>query len=405
MTCMSSNHGNGYALSPHAVRILYQLQCDRASARVDISDACDLSATTVTSVTGSLLEQGLIVEAETAEEARGRGRPRVLLSLEPSALTFIGVKVSVNSIELAIVDFTGKPVATHSRRTLSRRHQPHELVEQLLSALRQALTESNRRLEEIAGIGVGLPGFINKTTGVVHWSPVLDAIDVNLLSMLRAEIDCPINLDNDANLATLAERWYGMGVGEDDFLVVTVEHGVGLGAFVNGALLRGARGVAGEFGHTTIVPNGALCACGKRGCLEAYVADYAVVKEALTLTSEFTLDDSSSLSDKLQALANRARAGEAECQRIFSHAGDMLGIGISNLINVLNPTKIILSGARIQHFDLLQRGIETAIERNVVRPEKGLNQLHVNIWGDQLWTQGGAALALQEWFGKVKSAA
>lgn len=403
---MPSNHRNGrYDLSPHAVRILYQLQSDRASARVDISDACDLSATTVTSVTGSLLEKGLIVEAETAEEARGRGRPRVLLSLEPSALTFIGIRVSVNSIEIAIVDFTGKPVTTLSRKTLTHRHQPDQLVEQLLSALQETLDESNRKLEDIAGIGIGLPGFINKATGVVHWSPVLNAIDVNLLAMLRAGVDCPINLDNDANVATLAERWYGMGAGEDDFLVVTVEHGVGLGAFVNGALLRGARGVAGEFGHTTIVPNGALCACGKRGCLEAYVSDYAVVKEGLTLSSEFLLDGPSNLSDKVQTLANRARAGEAEYQRIFSHAGDILGIGISNLINVLNPTKIILSGARIQHFDLLQRGIETAIERNVVRPEKGLNQLHVNIWGDQLWTQGGAALALQEWFNKVKSAA
>lgn len=391
-----------YKLSQHAIRILRRLQRVGNSARVDLANAFDLSPTTVTAITGSLLEQGLIEEEENGGEARGRGRPRVLLSLKPTALSFAGVNVFKHGVSLSIVDFTGKPIAEAEQRHQTARFTGIDLVRFLKSSLEKLVSDSNIEFDQIAGIGVSMPGFVSGSTGLVHWSPVLLGNDVSLLDLLREGFSCPVSLENNANIATLAERWYGRGVDVENFVVVTVEHGIGLGAFVHGNLLRGARGFAGEFGHTKIVVDGALCACGQRGCVEAYVSNYAIAKEAQIIDQNY-LAAEEGLAGPMQRLADRARAGDVAVAQLFSRAGNVFGVGISNLVNLLNPSRIIISGANVQHYDLIKDAALQAIDKSVIAPEIRQTELEISDWDGRLWTQGAAALALDNWFEQKKT--
>jgi len=387
-------------LSENAIRILHLLQVRETVARIDIADACGLSPTTVTAVTAELLQQGYIVELEANEDGleRGRGRPRVLLGIRPEALKFAGIKFASGEITASVIDFAGNRIEEAIFSIDERRYQTHEVAKLLKKSLDDLLNQSNLSIGEIAGLGVGIPGYVNHRTGVVSWSPVLAEEETDLRQLLESEIDCPVCVDNSANAVTLAERWFGLGAGEDNFIVITTEHGVGMGAVVNGELVRGLNGHAGEFGHTKIVPNGAMCRCGSRGCLEAYVGELAIVKEARTIRPENFTSTGTPVVKLIEVIADQARAGDTAYRQLFENAGTMLGIGIANLVNVYAPSRIILSGSGIRYLDLYREAVQSAIEDNVIRPQRGRNQLHVNIWGDQLWAQGAATQALQSWF-------
>jgi predicted NBD/HSP70 family sugar kinase len=262
--------------------------------------------------------------------------------------------------------------------------------------------------QDLAGIGVGVPGFVNSALGIAHWSPVLDQREVPLQSALAAHLGIPVFVDNDANLVTLAELWFGAGRELSDFAVVTIEHGVGMGMVLNHRLYRGVRGVGLELGHTKVQLDGALCRCGQRGCLEAYVADYALVREATTALN-WSTRELQSVSSLLESLYDQAKAGNSAAQSIFQRAGRYLALGLANVVNLFDPELIILSGARMR-FDYLYSSPHltemTTQSLSVTRPAP---RISVHAWGDLLWAHGAAALALsivtQHKFGVVQAQA
>ena len=132
----------------------------------------------------------------------------------------------------------------------------------------------------LSGIGVGLPGFIERGTGTGSWSPLFGVRPPSFSKLLEERLGVPVFVENDVNLVALAERWFGHGKGVDNFCVVTVEHGVGMGMYLDGQLYRGRGGMAAEFGHVRHAEGGRSCRCGQRGCIEAYAADYAIVARA-----------------------------------------------------------------------------------------------------------------------------
>jgi predicted NBD/HSP70 family sugar kinase len=145
--------------------------------------------------------------------------------------------------------------------------QPPSVVADLIhDAIQRAVADAGLHVDQIDGIGVGVPGFIDGATGICHWSPVFRDAGVPFASALRERLQRPVFVDNDANLVALAEHWFGEGTDADELVVVTLEHGVGMGLMLDGRIFRGAHGFAGEFGHTQVVPDGAPCRCGQHGC-------------------------------------------------------------------------------------------------------------------------------------------
>ena len=161
-------------------------------------------------------------------------------------------------------------------------------------------------MDTISAIGVGISGIVDFESGMVAWSPLLQNADVPLGQILADHFETPVRIDNDANVLTLAELWFGAGRALSNFVVVTVENGVGMGFVSDNQLFRGAHGMGLELGHTKVQLDGALCRCGQRGCLEAYLADYALAREASTVFG-LSPETPHNLPDALKSLYEKGR--------------------------------------------------------------------------------------------------
>lgn len=381
-------------------RVLAEIRRMGAAARVDIAETTGLSPATVTVVAAELIAAGLIEEAPAGPEAprKYRGRPRVMLRLVAGAVTIAGVKISDHRISVAIIDFAGTMIAEAEAPVRTRRLPSGVLIDLIEDVVRAGLQRAGLRAGSLTAIGIGLPGFVDARAGLCHWSPILSETSVPFAALVRARFGCPVFVDNDANLATLAELWFGLGQGLSDFVVVTVEHGVGMGLVIGGRLQRGARSLGAEFGHIKVVPDGAPCRCGQRGCLEAYVADYAILRAAADLLPGLDSADPIRMQEALSDLVARARGGEARADAVFREAARMLGIGLANLVNILDPAVIILSGARFAH-ELLHPDLMLAtLQANAIAHGPPGPAVRTHIWGDILWARGAAALALDRLF-------
>ncbi|MEM7060966.1 MAG: ROK family transcriptional regulator [Pseudomonadota bacterium] len=379
-------------LASNSARVLTEIRRRGGAARIDLAEALELSPATVTAIVADLLQNGLVREKDTVTTS-GRGRPRRLLALNPEAGYVAGAKLNTGFLTVAVLDFVGDVIADAKAPVPGPTVNPQEMLESLMKAFDAVLQKAGLTKDQILGFGMGVPGFIERDSGLCHWSPVLRGAPLNVRELLQTRIACPVSVDNDANLATLAELWFGHGRFHRDFLVVTIEHGVGLGVVIDGRLYRGTRGLGAEFGHLKVQMDGALCRCGQRGCLEAYVADFAIVREAgAAFPGVAVPGDASQL---ISMLAERARAGEAVPASIFRRAGRMLGLGLANLLNLFDPSLIVLTGARMHNHGLLMEGVEKSILDNSLSTERPNVRLEVHRWGDSLWARGAGALALE----------
>ncbi|MEO7913647.1 MAG: ROK family protein, partial [Roseiflexaceae bacterium] len=212
---------------------------------------------------------------------------------------------------------------------------------------------------------------------------------VPLRHMLEQRLGLPVVIENDVNTLTMAEQWFGAGVGVNDFLVVTLGRGIGMGMVLNGQLYRGGCGGGGEFGHITMVPDGPRCDCGKRGCLEALVADPAIVRR-MQVASDRELT--------MEATVALARQGDTTAQGIFAAAGRTLGMAIANLVNIFNPPLLVIGGEGARALDLLQESLQETLQAHCFDGFFNDMRLVVEPWGDDAWARGAASLMLDELF-------
>lgn len=374
--------------------------------RVDVARDLRVSAGTVTTLTSSLIEAGLLEEVagQPREGDAGRGRPPVALGVRGAAHYVLGAKLSDHSHSAVILDFAGNRVADAS---FPHRLGPVSLgdilddTERLIAAV---LGKAGLALSDLSAVALGVPGFVDSASGRVLWSPVFLERDVALRDEAAKRLGVPVYIDNDANLVTLAELWFGGGRHLSDFAVVTIEHGIGMGLVLNHRLFRGGQGLGTELGHIKVQMDGALCRCGQRGCLEAYVSDYALVREASTALN-WTSGDGQSAQVMLESLFDHAKAGNQAARSIFHRAGRYLAVGLANIINLFDPNLIILSGERMRFDYLYAEEVLEEMNRMTLNIDRPRPRIEINAWGDLVWAQGAAALALSELTDSVLGAA
>jgi predicted NBD/HSP70 family sugar kinase len=362
--------------------------------RVQVAKGLGVSPATVTAITSSLIEAGLIEEVAAARDAdSSRGRPPVALGVRRAAHLVAGIKLSDREHTAVIVDFAGRLMASEAT--------PQQPGEQSLETVLTAADTLLARVTQKAGIarsalsaaGLGVPGFVDAAEGQVKWSPILRDRDVNLAAAASRRLGLPVHIDNDANLVALAELWFGAGRELADFAVVTIEHGLGMGLVLNHRIYRGARGLGTELGHTKVQLDGALCRCGQRGCLEAYVADYALAREAATALN-LMHREGQPISVLLESLFDHAKAGNTAARSIFRRAGRYLAVGLANVVNLFDPGLIILSGERMRYDYLYADDMLAEMDNLMLPAGRAAPKIEVHAWGDMLWAQGAAALAL-----------
>jgi N-acetylglucosamine repressor len=353
-------------------------------ARTDIADATGLSPATVTGITAEFIGQGLIFEQEPGISTGGR--PPVLLSINRDAGCVVGIKLTEQQIIATLTDL-GAQMLELRVSPLGDDHRPEDVVASMARIINDLRDTQPDR--QFYGAGIGLAGAIDRVAGICRFSPFFHWRDVPLRSLLEAQIDRPVVIENDVSALTLAERWFGGGAGLTDFIVVTLGRGIGLGMVLDGHLYRGGKGAGGEFGHFSMDPNGPRCDCGKRGCLEALVGEQALSGQ---IESVFGIGVS------LDEGVNRARIGDLTAQKIFADAGRTLGIALAGIINVLNPTRVIVGGEGVQMLDLLIDPMRETLAENCFDGLFDDLDLVIEPWGDEAWARGAAGLMLDELF-------
>jgi predicted NBD/HSP70 family sugar kinase len=356
-------------------------------ARAAVARRTGLSPATVTGITAELIKDDLIFEKETGDSRGGR-RP-ILLALHPNGGYVIGIKLTETQVIGALTDLEATVLGKKSK-ALGDRH-PSAVIRTLADLVEELHQQAHLPRKKLLGVGIGLAGIVDSERGVLRQSPFFGWKNLPLRSLLQERIQAPVYVDNDVNTLTLAEKWFGAGQGVENFLTVTIGRGVGLGVVVNGQFYRGAGGGAGEFGHITVDPQGPLCPCGKRGCLEAFVGEPALIKSVQSSPIAGTIQS----VDELIALAE---GGDATARELFARAGAILGQAIANLVNVFNPQRIVIGGEGVRIGDWIFDPMRTTLHQHAV-PELWEDlELKIEPWGDDAWARGAASLVLRELF-------
>jgi len=382
---------------PGRYRVLDAIRRHGPISRVEIADRSGLSRSAVTAVTRDLLAGGWIVELpEAGAGAPARGRPRIMLAMNPGAAHVIGVKLSLHQMNVAVTDFRGDVL--HGVALPFNGSQPPDIVTDLIElGVRRCLDEAGLSPQRVLGLCVAIPGYINHAEGLCYWSPVFDRNDVAFGAMLAERLPFETAIENDANMVTLAEHWFGEGRDLSNFAVVTVEHGVGMGLVTHDRLYRGAAGIGPEFGHAKVAFDGRPCRCGQHGCVEAYASDYAILREVLPhFRLESYIDDPRAWYPEIARITEEARAGNNAIRAVFAEAGRVLGRAIGNLVATLNPPAIIVTGDGLRAGEMMFAPMQAEIARLQLPGNKVDTEIILHGWGDDVWVRGAAALVLQE---------
>ena len=364
-------------------------------SRVEIAELTGQSRAAVTNITAHLLKEKVIVEKET-KTSSSRGRRRVLLALNPAAAYVVGVKLSAFQVSFAVTNMQADVLSSLIVPVRIGKKSVEFVADLIEEGIRHCVSEALINMRMVSGIGIGIPGLVNSEKGITYWSALYKKGNTTLRNLIQNRLNIKTYIENDANTVTLAQQWFGEGKGVDNFLVVTVEHGVGMGIVVNGQIYRGVKGIGAEFGHMVIKPGGALCRCGKRGCIESYVADYSVLGAAIDAckAGKWQFGNISSLT--IEEVTAMAKKGEPALQKIFKRSGEILGLGISGLVQIFNPEKIIIAGEGVRAGALLFEPMQKMIEAHTTPEMFETLQIIIQKWQDTDWARGAASLVLQE---------
>ena len=352
-------------------------------ARTHIARRLGLSPATVTAVTRELLDQGLVRVAERTQPRRGR--PALLLELVGGAAAAFGVKVAPDHLVGVLVDLEAD--------VQQRFEEPFDAtapgaIERLGDVL-AGWIETASPSAPLLGLGLGVSGVVDGVTGQLD-SPMLGWRGIPLARSLQERLGLPVFADNDVNTLAISERLYGRGREADNFITVTIGAGVGLGIVAGGDIYRGYRGGAGELGHTTAIGGGALCRCGKQGCLETVVSDPALVTQAHGCD---LLHD----TEGIERLRELADAGDRTARTLFADAGAALGRAVADVANVLSPELVLVSGEGTQAWPHLAKSFAESFQATLFSPLAGI-PIEVDPWDDARWAVGAATLVLRASF-------
>lgn len=364
-------------------------------ARVDLGALNGISSATVTSISAELLQQGLICERppETPRPS-GRGRPKTLIEINPQATCVVCIKLSINEIQLVVGDFAGQVRHSehHAMPTLALSADDlATLLEELVSTVCDQQLAGFQRL---AGICLAVQGVVSSQSGTIIWSPALSFRNAPISARLAERFHCSVLLENDANC--IASLLAAQPVYADcpNLVVIMLGYGIGMSVLINGVPFLGANGSAAEFGHSKYQPGGALCACGRRGCIEAYASDYALYRAAADHLTLPTGDSAHPSEQQMQALTQLALNGDPAAQRIYAEAGRALGYGIGNILALFNPDLVLITGSGVRGFNAMQAAMHSAIDESLVAELMGTTRIESCDWDRDMTCMGGIAMAL-----------
>lgn len=352
-----------------------------ATSRADLTSMTGLNRSTVKALTADLVDAGLVRESAPVGHG-GAGRPSITVEPESNRVYVLALDVGVEHLTAVRIGLGGVVL---DRRALRQSRGDYAVPRTLtrLGGLVRALLDGAPADGVCVGIGVGVCGVVSTSDGLVRFAPNLGWVDVPLRTLLAEQLETtlPVELGNDGDVGAMAEHLRGVGRGSSDIVYVSGEVGVGGGIIVDGRPFRGARGYAGEVGHMSVDPRGALCRCGRRGCWETEISDAAVLS-ATRAPAGMTL------ADVLSAYAAGERWPRAGLRRV----GRSLGAGVANLVNIFNPQLIVFGGAIRHIYAATEPLVREALVDALTAPSEHV-RLEVAGLGDDSIAVGAAELS------------
>ena len=337
-------------------------------SRTDLADKMGLTRAAVSLIVNDLLESQVIQEAES--RSAPSGRPPIVLEINPNRGLVGAIDMGATHISIALADFTAR-IHQEAEFPFDIKAGPEVCIMQADQKLQNMLSELGLSISDISAIGLGVPGPVITEAGMVIAPPIMPGWDhFPIRETLEKKWNCPVTLNNDAELGALGEWAYGAGRGEKNIAYIKVGSGVGAGLVLNQQIYGGTTGAAGEIGHLTIDENGPLCNCGNHGCLEAYAGGHAIALQGqmLAKSGKRTLLSNTPI-EKITALevTEAAKHGDLHAQEILRRAGTSIGIAIAGLINLFNPSVVIIGGGVAQIGDTLTNPIRQAVRERAMR--------------------------------------
>lgn len=376
--------------------VLRVLGAQGPSSRASLAAGSGLNRATVATLVADLEARGLVASA--GPERNGVGRPGHVVRLDGVGVHGIGVQVDTEGLHLLAVNLAGSVVVDH-RVSLDPASEPPERVLDRLASAVVATVERLGGADCVVGLTVAVPALVDARTGRVELAPNLGWRDVAVVATLERLLGSPpypVLVDNDAKLAATAEHAVGSEAGTDDLVVVTGAVGVGGGVLVDGRLLRGSSGFAGELGHMPLDPAGQPCGCGRSGCWETVVGLGALMRAAAG-SDDRLYDPALDHADRLLELRRRVVAGDHRTLRALREVGTSLGVGIALLVNVFDPAAVVLGGYFAALGDLLLEPVHDELARRVVAGTLRC-RVALSVLGPSAAARGGAQVALDAVF-------
>jgi predicted NBD/HSP70 family sugar kinase len=349
--------------------VLEALRLHGPMPRVELGKMTRLSPASITTIANQLIDDKALLELDEAPDRSApnrRGRPTVRVDLNPDAARIMAIKISIDGIELVLVNFAGKIISRKNISIATYEMHPDIFARYIAQTVSLFLDENNLRPEEVAHIGIAAQGVTDSQKGTIAWSPAFRAHNIPVVSPIERETGISCSIANDANMIAegvmAADRYSYTGTAA----VVFMGYGVGMGLVIDGKVYHGASGAAAEFGHMNHIPEGASCRCGRSGCLEAYASDYGILRSAENLPDQTSPPSQAVDRAVMSELEKAARRGDDHAVAAYQKAGRAIGFGLARLIALLNPDRIVLAGPGTRALDLIEPALRAAIEEGVV---------------------------------------
>ena len=369
----------------HASRIFHVIRLNPLLSQRELVRQSGFDKSTVSTIVQQFETRGLVERERGSGDGRP-GRPGERIRLSERSGLLVGVNLRPGTIHLGAARLDGTLLAEREAELC----RAEELGDTVQAAIETMLRKLGRGVDEVLAVGVALPGLLSRA-GHLPQSPNLGWRDVPLRDILTRAVTRPVFLDNNTNAAALAEYLFGSAVDFPDFVYLESGSGVGAGIFGDGEVFRGASGYGGEIGHHKIIPGGRLCRCGASGCLSAYVSVDSI-RERLARRGQLVQGDREA---DLAAIEERARRDDRAVLEVLAEAGQFLGAGLANIINIFNPPLVVLGGGLARLHPWMRPAMEVAVARDALAAAHEDCRIDLATLSASTGAWGGVALALE----------
>ncbi len=379
--------------------ILNKIRLHAPISRAEIAKQTTLTPPTVSNIVKELLENGIVVETNQGESSGGR-KP-TLLKINSNAYYMIGIDIGPKYLRIITANLNGT-ILQSAQKSIPIPISNQTLLDFVTQQIYTLIQAHEQEIEKFIGIGVGMHGVVDVLRGESLYAPSLNLRQIPIKEALETEFKLPVFVENDARVMALGEAWFGKGSHSENFITVNVGRGIGAGIMINGKLFYGENFIAGEIGHMTIDLAGIRCSCGNYGCLETVAAGPALterIKREISMGKESLIkqwvkDDLNQINGKL--VFEAAKSGDQLSIEVLNQTGRYLGIGLTNLIHIMNPKHVILAGGVSRAGDFILNSVRETIETRALTPSAKKTEIVLSDFDEYGTAIGAITLILNQ---------